>query len=91
MMLDEPASGLDNSETEEFARLLRFIRAELGVSILLIEHDVRMVTSVCDYIYVINRGAPLAEGTSAEIQRNPDVIAAYLGDPESAASEPVGA
>jgi len=80
LMLDEPASGLDNTETDEFARLLKFIRAELGVSILLIEHDVRMVTSVCDYIYVINRGAPLADGTPSEIQRHPDVVAAYLGE-----------
>lgn len=82
MMLDEPASGLDNNETEELSRLLYFIRAELGVSILLIEHDVKMVTSVSDYMYVINRGRPLAEGTPAEIQRNPEVISAYLGEAE---------
>jgi ABC-type branched-subunit amino acid transport system ATPase component/ABC-type branched-subunit amino acid transport system permease subunit len=87
LMLDEPASGLDNAETDELAQLLYFIRAELGVSVLLIEHDVRMVTSVCDYMYVINRGAPLAEGTPAEIQRNPDVIAAYLGEAEPATQE----
>ena len=80
VMLDEPASGLDNTETDELARLLYFIRAELGVSLLLIEHDVRMVTSVSDYMYVINRGALLAEGTPADIQRNPEVVAAYLGD-----------
>lgn len=84
LMLDEPASGLDNTETEDLIRLLRFIRGHLGLSILLIEHDVRMVTSICDYIYVINRGAPLAEGTSAEIQRHPEVVAAYLGKPEAA-------
>src|SRR5437763_17222635 len=78
LMLDEPASGLDNAETDELAQLLYFLRSQLGVSILLIEHDVRMVTSVSDYIYVLNRGAMLAEGTPAEIQRNPDVVAAYL-------------
>jgi branched-chain amino acid transport system ATP-binding protein len=80
VMLDEPASGLDNNETDELARLLHFIRAELGVTLLLIEHDVRMVTSVSDYMYVINRGALLAEGTPTEVQSNPDVVAAYLGD-----------
>ncbi|MHB8466192.1 MAG: branched-chain amino acid ABC transporter ATP-binding protein/permease [Acidimicrobiales bacterium] len=88
LMLDEPASGLDNAETDELARLLRYVRAELGVSILLIEHDVRLVTSVCDYIYVMNRGAPLAEGTAADIQRDPDVVAAYLGGAESAETAP---
>jgi branched-chain amino acid transport system ATP-binding protein len=80
VMLDEPASGLDNNETDELARLLEFIRADLGLTLLLIEHDVRMVTSVSDYIYVLNRGAILAHGTSAEIQQNPEVIAAYLGE-----------
>lgn len=83
LMLDEPASGLDNAETEDLTRLLYFIRAELGVSILLIEHDVRMVMSVSDYMYVISRGVPLAEGTPAEIQRHPEVIAAYLGEAEA--------
>jgi len=83
LMLDEPASGLDNAETDELAQLLYFLRAQLGVSILLIEHDVRMVTAVCDYIYVVNRGKLLAEGTAADIQRDPQVVAAYLGQPES--------
>lgn len=91
LMLDEPASGLDNAETDELAKLLYFLRGELGVSILLIEHDVRMVTSVCDYMYVINRGTPLAEGTPLEIQRNPEVVAAYLGEAENVAMEVAGA
>jgi branched-chain amino acid transport system ATP-binding protein len=82
LMLDEPASGLDNAETDELAQLLYYVRAQLGVTILLIEHDMRMVTSCSDYIYVINRGRPLAEGTAAEIQANPEVIAAYLGQAE---------
>jgi sulfate-transporting ATPase len=79
MMLDEPASGLDNAETERLGSLLLRVRAAFGVSLLLIEHDVRMVTSVSDYIYVINRGRPLAEGVPAEVQRDDRVVAAYLG------------
>jgi ABC-type branched-subunit amino acid transport system ATPase component/ABC-type branched-subunit amino acid transport system permease subunit len=81
VMLDEPASGLDNAETDRLARLLMSLRRDMGITLLLIEHDVPMVTRVCDYIYVINRGRPLAEGTAEEIQQNPDVIAAYLGRP----------
>ena len=81
IMLDEPASGLDSGETEALANLLRSLRNELDLSLLLIEHDVAMVTSVTDYMYVINRGKLLAEGTPSDIHRNPEVIAAYLGEP----------
>ena len=80
LMLDEPASGLDNRETDRLAELLRFIRDRLGVSILLIEHDVRMVTGVSDYMYVLNRGRVLAHGRAASVQRDEAVISAYLGD-----------
>jgi sulfate-transporting ATPase len=80
VMLDEPASGLDNSETDRLIEVLRFVRG-LGVTLLLIEHDVRMVTGVSDYMYVLEQGRMIAEGPPDEIQRNPAVIAAYLGEP----------
>ena len=80
IMLDEPASGLDNSETDKLIEVLRFVRG-LGVTLLLIEHDVRMVTTVSDYMYVLDQGRIIAAGEAEEIQRNPLVVAAYLGEP----------
>ena len=85
IMLDEPASGLDNRETDRLMEVLHFVRS-LGATLLLIEHDVRMVTSVSDYMYVLERGAIIAEGVPAEIQANPAVIAAYLGAPAAPAA-----
>lgn len=81
MMLDEPASGLDNTETDRLMEVIRFVRG-LGVTILLIEHDVRMVTGVSDYMYVLDQGKMISEGTPEEIQKDPKVIAAYLGESE---------
>ncbi len=78
LMLDEPASGLDDAETDRLVEVLRFVRG-LGVSLLLIEHDVRMVTGVCDHIHVLDRGRIIAEGPPVEIRRNAEVVAAYLG------------
>jgi ABC-type branched-subunit amino acid transport system ATPase component len=78
LMLDEPASGLDVSQAEDFIELLRSL-SDLGLSILLIEHDMSLVMGVCDHITVLDFGQVIAEGPPSEIQRNEAVIEAYLG------------
>jgi len=75
---DEPASGLDSAETEKLIEWFRFLR-RMGITLLVIEHDVSMVVRLCDYIYVLDQGKLIAEGTPAEIQRDDRVIASYLG------------
>ena len=79
LLLDEPASGVSQKETEALGPLLRGIQQRTGASILLIEHDMPLVMGLCDRIYVLDAGTNLAEGTPAEITANPDVIEAYLG------------
>ncbi len=82
LLLDEPSSGLDHVETERFARILRRVVDERGVGILLVEHDMSLVLSVCDDIFVLDFGKLVFHGTPAEVQASPVVRAAYLGDPE---------
>lgn len=79
IILDEPAAGLNDKETQEFTQLIRDIRDEYQCTILLIEHDMGLVMNVCDRITAINFGRYLATGTPVEIQNNDDVITAYLG------------
>jgi branched-chain amino acid transport system ATP-binding protein len=89
IMLDEPASGLNEAETDRLSAVVSSLR-DLGISVLLIEHDVRMVTGICDYLYVLDQGQMIAEGTGSQIQRNPRVVAAYLGEPVEAEREKAG-
>ena len=79
ILMDEPAAGLNSRETAELALLIRRIR-ESGITIVLVEHDMDLVMDICDSIVVLNLGKKLAEGTPREIQENPQVISAYLGD-----------
>ena len=80
LLLDEPAAGMNPQETRELSELVRHIRKERDISILLIEHDMSMVMELSDRIYVMEYGTCIAEGTPAEIRANPDVIRAYLGE-----------
>ncbi|HEV7958909.1 MAG TPA: high-affinity branched-chain amino acid ABC transporter ATP-binding protein LivG, partial [Acidimicrobiales bacterium] len=79
LLLDEPAAGTNPSEKLALAELIRRVRDEMGVSILLIEHDMKLVMSLAERLYVLNFGSVIAEGTPQEIRSNADVIAAYLG------------
>jgi len=81
LLLDEPAAGLNAVETEQLMRLIEEIRGR-GLSVLLVEHDMKLVMGMCDRVVVLNYGVKIAEGTPAEIQRHPEVIRAYLGSGE---------
>lgn len=80
LMLDEPAAGLNPRETEELEELLAALQSEHKITVLLIEHDMRLVMSISDHIYVINQGRPLADGSPQQVREHPEVIKAYLGE-----------
>jgi branched-chain amino acid transport system ATP-binding protein len=81
LLLDEPAAGMNDSETREIQQLILTIRA-LGVTVLLIEHDMSLVMKVCDRLVVLNFGQKIAGGTPEEVRGNPEVVEAYLGREE---------
>ena len=89
LLLDEPAAGTNPVEKRDLARLIQRINVERGISVLLIEHDMKLVMSVADRIVVLNFGQKIAEGTPAQVQRDPAVVAAYLGTSEEAAAEEI--
>ena len=80
LLLDEPAAGMNPNETQELMEIIRNIRDNMGISILLIEHDMDLVMGICERLYVLNFGEIIAKGNPLEIQNNSEVIKAYLGD-----------
>ncbi|HEX5265950.1 MAG TPA: ABC transporter ATP-binding protein [Acidimicrobiales bacterium] len=87
LLLDEPSSGMGPEEAHQLGERLAFLRREFGLTMLLIEHHVPLVTSLCDYVYVLNFGRLLAEGSPEHIKNHPDVVAAYLGGEAEGALE----
>ncbi len=80
LLLDEPAAGMGSEETEDIAAVILDIKEQLGVTQLLVEHDMALVMGIADQVLVLDFGRAIAQGTPAEIQANPDVIKAYLGE-----------
>ncbi len=80
LLLDEPAAGMNPQETGELMETIQLVREKYGVTILLIEHDMKLVAGICEYLYVLNFGRELAQGTPAEVLHNPEVVTAYLGE-----------
>ncbi len=80
LLLDEPAAGMNPNETEELMETIRFVLDHFGITILLIEHDMKLVSGICERLTVLNFGRVLAEGVTSEVLHDPEVIKAYLGE-----------
>ncbi len=89
LLLDEPCAGMNSEEKQDMIFWIKDIQDELGVTIMLIEHDMKMVMDISNRILVINFGSPITEGTPDEVQNHPEVLKAYLGE-DGAPSEPGG-
>ena len=80
LLLDEPAAGMNPNETAELMKTIRFVRDHFDMTILLIEHDMKLVSGICEKLTVLNFGTELAKGPTEQVLKNPDVITAYLGE-----------
>ena len=80
LLLDEPAAGMNPNETGELMDMIRFVREEFHMTILLIEHDMKLVSGICEKLTVLNFGEVLAQGTTDKVLNDPQVITAYLGE-----------
>ncbi|MBQ8849026.1 MAG: ABC transporter ATP-binding protein [Clostridia bacterium] len=80
LLLDEPAAGMNPNETQELMNDITFIREKFGITILLIEHDMKLVSGICEKLTVLNFGTELAQGETSEVLNNPEVIKAYIGE-----------
>ena len=87
LLLDEPAAGMNSQEAHSLNEQIRFLRDQLGLTVILVEHNMAVVMNVCETIHVVDHGETIAQGTPAEIKVHPQVLAAYLGEePEAEAS-----
>jgi ABC-type branched-subunit amino acid transport system ATPase component len=88
LLLDEPTGGVAQREAEAFGPLLRSIRDELGLSVLIVEHDMPLLMGLCDWVYAMDQGRVISEGTPDEVRADPAVIVSYLGTEEAPTSPP---